>query len=50
MPLLEIRDCFQKRLEVSLAAEDRLAVVAAVDDVVDSPSAMGRKGRGMRKS
>ena len=37
-------------LEVSFAAEDRLAVVATVDDVVDQSIGDGRKGRGMRKS
>jgi len=42
--LLEIRDRFQKRLEVSFAAEDRLAVVATVDDVVDQSIGDGTQG------
>ena len=43
-PLLEVCDGLEKYLEVSLAAGDRLAVVTAVDNVIDQSIGDGTQG------
>ena len=49
-PLLEVGEGLEKGGVVSFAVKHRLAIIATVDDVVDQPSAMGRRGRGIPAS